>query len=832
MTASQKPFPFQERVAEHLLAGRNVILQAPTGAGKTRAALLPWLQATERNNPEQFPLRCIYSVPMRVLANQFVESYQEKPNLFGIEWGRDDVQVNIQTGEAPNDPKFEDTLIFATLDQTLSSALGIPYSQSLGSANLNAGAVMSSYLVWDEFHLFGREQALPTTLHLLRMLRGITPFCLMTATFSQTLLGGLAQLLNAEVVTVSAEERDKIPSQKGKERTFRVVDTPLTADAILANFNRRAIAICNTVDRAQQLYVDLLKVVPPGTEVRLLHSRFYQEDRQRITKWVHKQFAEGWSEQAEAQERAILVATQVVEVGMDITCETLHTELAPANTLVQRAGRCARFAGERGEVRIYALPVDEAGNPQTAPYDIEKEANLCEKTWSAFSNAERNGNVLDYDVELDILEEVHCEDDQELLKEITDKDKAYKRRKMMMEAMANHDYREARHLIREIDNRSLIIHPDPKNDESLKRSPWAYEALSISTRSFYVYADGRKEPHPSDPRPWLSYQEEEVDWTLMYPKLVDGGDGNERRNGPPLFEWCHATKHDLRGNVIFAIHPSLVTYSSELGLRLEPDWDSTHIAPLRDRKAQNEQNYSYHLETYEEHISALWQICSNGFYDTEKGVQRSALLDEVAYALPRLAQRCNCTGDDLLRLLKWIIAGHDVGKLGQGWQDWVKRWQTEKIGGAYDPSECYAHLEFDGSEDHKKLQDSMPKRPPHAAQSAVALINVLAEITNENSALWQAALTALTRHHTAKHKGEIKQDWKANPSVAVPALQQALQAVSLEDVLVKHIEWEIWNGDGIEGDRVAADQLQVEAVFAYLWFSRLLRLSDQRSLQI
>ena len=39
------PFAFQRKVAQHLLSGCNVILQAPTGAGKTKAALFPFLLA-------------------------------------------------------------------------------------------------------------------------------------------------------------------------------------------------------------------------------------------------------------------------------------------------------------------------------------------------------------------------------------------------------------------------------------------------------------------------------------------------------------------------------------------------------------------------------------------------------------------------------------------------------------------------------------------------------------------------------------------------------------------------------------------------------------------
>ena len=65
------PYPYQKLVAERLLEGKSVILQAPTGAGKTRAALLPFIHAWQQNGSAQFPTKCIYIVPMRVLANQF-----------------------------------------------------------------------------------------------------------------------------------------------------------------------------------------------------------------------------------------------------------------------------------------------------------------------------------------------------------------------------------------------------------------------------------------------------------------------------------------------------------------------------------------------------------------------------------------------------------------------------------------------------------------------------------------------------------------------------------------------------------------------------------------
>ncbi|MDD5402900.1 MAG: hypothetical protein PHU52_06590, partial [Dehalococcoidales bacterium] len=125
------------------------------------------------------------------------------------------LDVRQQTGEQQDDPKLEGDITFATIDQVLSSFLNIPYSLSLRQGNINAGAVISSYLVFDEFHLFAPDSTLPTTLEMLRMVKGVAPFLLMTATFSEALLERLAALLSAKIVTVTNEDLKSIPTQRG-----------------------------------------------------------------------------------------------------------------------------------------------------------------------------------------------------------------------------------------------------------------------------------------------------------------------------------------------------------------------------------------------------------------------------------------------------------------------------------------------------------------------------------------------------------------------------------------------------------------------------------------
>ncbi len=792
-------YPFQERVYDFLSAGRSVILQAPTGAGKTRAALYPFLRAWEYG--DDFPRKCVYSVPLRVLANQFWEEYERRTINFGF---TRPLHVTIQTGARPEDPRLEGSLIFTTVDQTLSNFLNIPYALSLSQGNLNAGAVLSSYLVFDELHLFDANTTLPTTLHLLRMLRGVVPFLVMTATLSEEMVRALAKELDAEPMVLPPGEAAAIPSQR-KVRRMHVVEAELTAQAVLGKHQYRSVAICNTVDRAQALFEDLRCLADAEVEVRLLHSRFLPADREAIETWLRREFSK--EKDLHTVESAILVATQVVEVGLDITSQALHTELAPAASIVQRAGRCARYKGEEGDVYVYRLPVDNEGRPRYAPY-LGVQKGICDKTWEAL--AARSGDVFDFGVELAVVNHAHGEADRQILEGL--RVKRFYIADRIAQTIEAQERGAARELIRAVDSRTVIVHSDPTSIEN----PWAYEGFGIFRGSLFgAYEDLE-----------LLADELDEDWVLMTADPLPEEEASRERT---VWRWRHIMdKEDLKGALIVAVNPRLVNYSPETGFRLGVPGNGEWQSPPRERKRRRRDFAPYRRETFQEHVARMLRVYEHPFQE------RPSPAEELAYAARRLEEKYGWPEGTLDRLARLVIALHDLGKLDLRWQEWAHRWQEEVSvlrGEDFTIPDDYlaAHTDYDEQDENEKAlnRNLRHMRPNHAAQSAAAAMDWLLDQTADQS-LARAALTAIVRHHSAGGSGKHGA-FHAHPAASA-ALVQALAQAGLGGSDPTGIRWTLPAGETLVR-RLIRPKRERE-LLPYLLLTRVLRLADQRSQEI
>ena len=100
-----------------------------------------------------------------------------------------------------------------------------------------------------------------------------------------------------------------------------------------------ALVVRSTVKSVQETYEELRKSF--GDDVRLMHARFTSYDRLENDKWLLQNFGPPKSA-PKRPERAIVVATQVVEQSLDIDFDVLISDLAPIDLLFQRMGRLHR----------------------------------------------------------------------------------------------------------------------------------------------------------------------------------------------------------------------------------------------------------------------------------------------------------------------------------------------------------------------------------------------------------------------------------------------------------------------------------------------------------
>lgn len=809
-------YDYQIRVKESLQQGKSVILQAPTGTGKTRAALAPYIEAFLTLPVDAFPRKCIYSVPMRVLANQFEYEYKELTASYQRKFRpRHALDVKIQTGERPKDPRLLGDLIFATIDQSLSSALAVPYSLSPGLANMNAGAFYSSYLVFDEFHLFpvdesgGASGALVTTLQLLAEHKGIVPFVLMTATFSSTMLQDLANRLGAEVVTVPKVEYQKIASGEGKQprkRIYHVHEQSINADNVLAAHDEegvtRSLVICNQVQRAQDLY-ETLRDHPKrkNIEICLLHSRFTARDRQQKEIDIRREF--GKKIEGRQIKSLILVATQVVEVGLDITCDRLHTEIAPANAVFQRAGRCARYPGEKGHVYIYPVPLRQRNeSSEPVPDYLPYPTQLCSAAWQSFQK--RNGQELDFEAEQTVIDEVHTQSDRQLLAAM-DAQRTLTRQDIF-NAMEEHDGSYRQSLIRRIDSVTVLAANQPDD----VGNPFVAEGFSLFRGSVHrIWRD--LQAYQAE----VELEEfEDMPWLMAYP--LPSPDGSEDATQEELFLWREVNVPDLiNTTAVVVINSRFCAYDSELGFRIvSPERASRWTSqPGKRGQGNSRRRFSYELESYAEHIERMLQIYTQTFQD------------DYAYVQRRLAEQGKLPTDGLDRAIRLAIAGHDLAKMDKRWQRWVRIYQNAIGEAIADPKFMAVHTHSAPDNPvHKKARqvaDRQQKRPHHAGESAVAVAPTIAEGVKPD-ALARSVLTAIARHHSTGTA--TYETFELHPA----AIETLTQVVTNSGLASSNLPIRS-TAPGGSLEKLLIRPGQFESLLLYLYVVRVLRLCDGMS---
>ena len=855
---NRPPRQFQLEVFDLIAQGENVILQAPTGAGKTDAALLPFIQNLERDG-DRIPRTCLYATPMRVLSNQFYQKYHDRIARLDQMHGTDLLRtykllerepISIQTGEQQDDPQFESLLTFCTIDQLLASFLGVPYSIESRKANLNVAAIFGSYLVLDEFHLFPLSQnkrscfgARTTILSMLRLLQPMTRFVLMTATFSSHLLDELQRLLGAKVVRISDDELRTIAN--GRERTFALSSTPLSADEVLGKHDRCSLVICNTVLRAQHMYWQIQqRARDQDIEVVLLHSRLTAEDRKDRSEKIMRELGQapkvwegnerfGWKDGQYYGKNLIVVATQVVEVGLDISVQTLHTELAPASSLIQRAGRCARFAQQKSTVVIYPLQGEQEETISTRPYD----KGLCEQTWTALHDLKLDQQVVGFREEQALIDKVHTEEDQLLLTRYENNRDIIE--KNIFTSLSEHKRGVISSLIRDVEQVHILIHNTP--NEVIVEEPWQWQSFAL---------------HPGTlAGSWKALQEKAANlglgWVCKQAVPVIERDIDVDSKQKVRYRWediaisnRSGIEETLRGALMVVLPSQLATYHDELGFvlldeRLKIESTGYQSEPLEQKKPEK-QHVSIRQQSYLEHISGL------------VAAYNRSIRQNIAYVAMQLEDQLKVPEGSVDQAIRLALACHDIGKLSEEWQRWAWEWQTllfQKGWSAQPPQPClFAKTNYDSRSNHRSWQQELKvRRPPHACESVAASINLIAEslcegIGEEHCELFlRATCGAIAHHHTANAQKYRTFRLKHGAEEAIQSALERARGQNIWTYVLSELQHsEIQAGDLAPANAAPADRdtcitrprqgrnAELET-WLYFLIVRALRLADQRA---
>lgn len=334
----------------------HVILTAPTGSGKTEAALL-WA-ARQRESSEGQPV-VFYVLPYRASLNAMRaripdyglrdgEVVLQHSSAIAALYRYSLDQKGYTAAEAERAARHENALAHLmtapvrvlTPYHLLRAFFGLPGHEAILSDA--AGGVF----ILDELHAYDVARLSMILASVRQLARDLGCRVLaMSATFPQVLREALSQVLGEAISDVRA---DPATLARFRRHVLRIRDRDLLSPETVEEIERRhaageaVLVVATTVSRAQTLFDTLSRNI---VTVTLLHGRFTGRDRSRKENWL----ARLMGTRRRAAGAPVLVATQVVEVSLDLDFDVLFTDPAPIEALVQRFGRVNR--GLRGGLR-------------------------------------------------------------------------------------------------------------------------------------------------------------------------------------------------------------------------------------------------------------------------------------------------------------------------------------------------------------------------------------------------------------------------------------------------------------------------------------------------
>jgi len=396
-----RPYAYQRKLAEEEWPDALIV---PTGLGKTAGLAIAWMCKRAHEDLET-PRRLVWCLPMRTLVEQTaasVSSWLANLRVSGLDPnGSLPDKPHVLMGSDVDDDwiRFPErpAILIGTQDILLSRALMRGYGVGRGRWPVDFALLHNDAMwVFDEVQLMAAGAPTSAQLEAFRREIGAWTGCRslwMSATLERDWLKTvdfkkhaaklvIQELTDADREHPAVQQRLAAPKTLAPAKTIVASETAAgkglaqyaeaLADEVMAAHRpgKTTLIILNRVGRAQALYDALKKRGAPP--LLLVHSRFRPAERTEINKQL--------AERPDSCGR-IVVATQAVEAGVDITSAVMFTELAPWASLVQRFGRLNR-GGEETDAKAFWIDIaadDGKRDKPVLPFTFEELAAARER---------------------------------------------------------------------------------------------------------------------------------------------------------------------------------------------------------------------------------------------------------------------------------------------------------------------------------------------------------------------------------------------------------------------------------------------------------------------
>jgi CRISPR-associated endonuclease/helicase Cas3 len=363
-----RPFIDQalEKIAQHWDTKNIFVIEAPTGYGKSTISAVISLYSAKEG------IKSILAYPLRTLIedqyNLFVGRKEGKAPIYEVEF------VGKRYMSTFDSRYLVKPITLTTIDTLALTLFGIPPEDfekafkaykgifsSFGHYLFSWASVILSNVVLDEVHLVADStKSLSFLIALIKLaIRFDQKLILMSATIPEVVKKVIAEnidktdkekIIFIEFSTACDEKFVRERENKKYDMEIQSFGESEKIESLIKILEKeqgagKVLTVFNTVEDAIRFY-ERLKNHPffKTYQILLLHSRFSEIDKERKSQILSE---------LSKSDKYVIVSTQVIEAGVDITSDLCITEVAPASSLIQRLGRFLRYEENSGKIVIW-----------------------------------------------------------------------------------------------------------------------------------------------------------------------------------------------------------------------------------------------------------------------------------------------------------------------------------------------------------------------------------------------------------------------------------------------------------------------------------------------